>query len=76
MSLLSTDNRDMAEIEGELRARVEAQRQALADIRLENRRLEEENGLLRQLLEGAGRGPVSLDQWELTPHRSVVAKAS
>lgn len=49
MSPLTTDNRDMAQIEIELRARIEAQQQAIETIRSENRRLLEEN----QRLQGA-----------------------
>lgn len=50
MSVLSKDNRDLAEIEAELRARVDAQRQALQVLREENARLKEELALLRELL--------------------------
>lgn len=50
MTVLSKDNRDLAEIESELRARVDAQRQALQALRAENARLQEEIALLREVL--------------------------
>jgi predicted nuclease with TOPRIM domain len=51
MSPLTTDNRDMVEIETELRARVEAQRSAIERLERDNARLVEENCELRSLLE-------------------------
>lgn len=50
MTVLSKDNRDLAEIESELRARVDAQRRALQALRAENARLQEEIALLREVL--------------------------
>jgi len=55
MSVLTTDNRNLAEIEDELRARIEAQRIAIDEVRAENHRLNEENRRLRGLL---GMGPL------------------
>jgi hypothetical protein len=52
MIALSTDNRNMADIESELRARIEAQSRALETLRDDNRRLQEENRNLRHVLEG------------------------
>ena len=57
MSPLTTDNRNMAEIETELRARIEVQRAAIEYVREENIRLSEENSRLRGLME-PGPGPV------------------
>ena len=51
MNVLTTDNRDMVEIETELRARIDVQRAAIERLESENIRLTEENICLRSLLE-------------------------
>jgi len=51
MSALTTDNRDLIEIETELRARIEAQRVAIGKVREENLRLREENRRLHEAIE-------------------------
>ena len=52
MSPLTTDNRDMVEIETELRARIDVQRAAIERLERENAQLVDENCGLRSLLEG------------------------
>jgi cell division protein FtsB len=72
MTILSKDNRDLAEIEAELRARVDAQRQALETLRAENARLKEEVALLREVLNADLQG---FHIGEPQPVTAVAAKA-
>jgi len=60
MSPLTTDNRNLVEIEMELRARIEAQRAAIEEVRTENFRLRTENEWLRETLEGSHRLPARM----------------